>query len=457
MLFAERLLELLEHPIGANVEARSFAQEQLVGCLALVDAEQERTLSYDDWLTLHTAAAHSGTVVTRALREELGDLVEASLFGDAAMVPGSAAIVGRRARWALTDSDTRTLLDEYNRRPPYRTALVHVSTVSPTRIKLLASGLRRDRILSWRQAEVRLPSSDKEDWEAVAEEAIDWPWFSNKDGVLFSGDDLPSANELGLLWASIDSLAQEVCGADAKHVVLVPDATLSSVPWQAIALRLGPRANVQVSLLPGVGWFSAHSGDQLFHERGLLLWAAAAPTPTVDCDIRPELARGYLGREVTSFEYPQVAYLDNKSTEGGAVSLAVIVGHGQYDEADRLADATAVSSFKGWHSVRQKRVCVLLSCHTGAGTQDGLRDYIGLPTYLLRKAKVILAPPVDIPYTAAKDLAFELARSIGDSMERGKPVSMLEVYRNAMASNQSVSLFNLWGLSFEPVVWHSRS
>jgi hypothetical protein len=217
--------------------------------------------------------------------------------------------------------------------------------------------------------------------------------------VLFSGDDLPSANELGLLWASIDSLAQQVCDGNAKHVVLVPDAVPGAVPWQAIALRLGARANVQVSLLPGVGWFSAHSGDQLFHERGLLLWAAAAPTPTVDCDIRPELARQFLGREVTSFEYPQVAYLDNKSTEGGAVSLAVIVGHGQYDETDRLADTTAVSSFEGWHSVRQKRVCMLLSCHTGAGTQDGLRDYIGLPTYLLRKAKVILAPPVEIPYT----------------------------------------------------------
>lgn len=247
MLFSERLLELLEHPIGANVEARSFAQEQLVGCLALIDAEQDRTLSYDDWLILHTAAAHCGTVVTRALREELGDLVEASLFRDAAMGLESAAIVGRRARSGLTESDTHTLLDEYNRRPPYRTALIHTTIVSPTSIKLLASGLRRDKILSWRHAEVRLPSDDKEDWEAVAEEAIDWPWFSNKDGVLFSGDDLPSATELGLLWASIDRLAQEVCGGDAKHVVLVPDAILSVVPWQAIALRLGRRTDVQVS------------------------------------------------------------------------------------------------------------------------------------------------------------------------------------------------------------------
>jgi hypothetical protein len=162
MLFAERLLELLEHPIGANVEARSFAQEQLVGCLELIDAEQERTLSYDDWLTLHTAAAHSGTVVTRALREELGDLVEASLFRDTAMGLESAAIVGTRARSALTESDTHTFLSEYNRRPPYRTALVHVTMVSPARIKLLASGLRRDGILSWRQAEVLLPLGDKE-------------------------------------------------------------------------------------------------------------------------------------------------------------------------------------------------------------------------------------------------------------------------------------------------------
>jgi len=98
---------------------------------------------------------------------------------------------------------------------------------------------------------------------------------------------------------------------------------------------------------------------------------------------------------------------------------------------------------------------MLLSCHTGAGTQDGLRDYIGLPTYLLRKAKVILAPPVEIPYTAANVLALEMARSIKDSMERRKPVSILDVYRNAMASNESVSLFNLWGLAFQTVVWHS--
>lgn len=474
-IFASMLLNLLESPFMADITVRRQWQDELLHIYSSLTESDERNLRIIDLLFIFSAATHVSTVSVRGLSDEIGDQIERSIYQDHNNFEDSTSRnirfwdLKKRSKLKILEKEVSEVLQRYKDRIG-ETILIQLLLVNQTTIKALIITASERRKLQYRVISVKFEPNSH-----LGQEFLTWhdlikilpreDLFDEATGELFNVRYLSSAGNINItnLWKSVAKAVQELSiGKSLDHILLVPDPSLGIIPWQYIAHIQNSTNGIlpsSVSLIPGVKWayLVGHSSDRLEripHSRGVKIWIANEPTPDEKCDIRKVVEEEYfrLLRKSSNYDRPSQGIIMP------GVSLSVVLGHGHKQDESLLVDATAVKTMEEWDEVRKRRICTLLSCHTGYGEAEGLRDYVGVVSFLLRSSKSILAPSIQVPHTAILTLSEILGKAIQDYIfsDSAENLSVNDVYQRAIEKNPAVALFSLWGLAYEPIIWKGK-
>jgi hypothetical protein len=460
--FADLLLRWLERPYMADLNVRASWQRELWATYAALSAKEKSSLSLNDKLLILAAVSHVTAAALKSLGETQADDLEQTVYEewDHSDQPFSQARAMSDLR--VTHDNLYAALERQEFRGHCRSAFVQI-VVSPdgSRATALLVVMSCGSALTSSEVEIEFVPGTHGDlhygtWKDVSAEVVAHDYFSPEGGVLHDYRLSPLGHpSVHHLWETIiDSVKQINAGYIPGHIWLAPDGVLASVPWQLVAAHEASTASnfPVIVLVLGLRWIvlSSHISDEAsktvdFHDRGIQAWISAAPTPRADLDIRTDIKSAFFGADVDS------PAMSNKP----GVSLSVVFGHGEIVEGEALAKSEAVKNPEDWYDVRESRICLLLSCYTGVGKPGALGDYVSISHKLCRTSKALIAPAVEVPHTAALTLAQVFNQAFVEN-ERGRSWTVQDIYREGIRRDPAVSLFSLWGLGYEPLVWRAQ-
>lgn len=458
------LLNTMERTYLMNVEARAQWQRTFAEAIALVPEAELEALPLEIVLDVQAVISHVGTTAIRGVfGEKRQEYISRAIFGDFGSTHQSAGEPYHHWHaWATSDvrAEPEQVLRVLQRsdRDVGRTVFAYACLLNRRTVQTLVLGVRRVNGEDQLVHEVRRfifggarPDDEfghLEDWDQLTAHyrSADESPFTSSTGALKSLATLSvGCPAVRILVRGMHESADRLCesdGGSAEHIVLSPGPELAVLPWQYLFDQL--RIDIGVSLVPSIAWCLATVRKHPLYRpmQGLRGWLASEPTPTNTID-----ARGIVSGIFHGAGPGNPALLDMKS-----LSLNFVFGHGR-PSADKpgFVDSSAVPE-DDWQVVREARIVLLLSCHTGLGTDAGLRDYVGLPSYLLVRSMAVIAPPKMIPYTAAVELANQFRNAIDEAL-MGKVETAFATYRKATRCDPRTAIFTYWGLPWEAIVW----
>lgn len=464
---AELLLDGLECTYLMDVDTRASWQRAFSGFIGELPLRYIESLSFSSLLDIHAVMAHVGTT---AIRGVLGARRQAALsraiFGDFGV--SAQAVLNQtsgegfnashltriRSFVTVSPSDVNALLHRY-RLSVGPTAFAYACLLDRHVVQVTVVVLTYDGVSETLRHRVSrfdfqpAPSTDEfgelGSWQAlVAYYRTQEEPFTGSTGALKDLQALSlRSDSLAALVRGLVGAARELnLSAPLDHIVLAPSPELAVLPWQYLFDQLN--LSIGISLVPSIAWCvsAMNRYTETHHGKGINGWMPQEATPTTEHD-----ARALVSKHMHGARLSQPTLLDQPG-----ISLNYVFGHGRPRE-DGFVDSTAVAVEDDWHLVRDARIVLLLSCHCGAGADAGLRDYVGLPSFLLVRSKAVVAPAKKIPYTAAISVAEAFGTAVGRAIAGGSQGNAFKAYRQANRKDSRTTIFSYWGLPSEPVRW----
>ncbi|MEW8333785.1 MAG: hypothetical protein AB2692_22835, partial [Candidatus Thiodiazotropha sp.] len=359
----------------------------------------------------------------KSLGETEADQLEDSIYEDSGEMDARFRGLTTKSDLRVRKSELESILRQLQYRAKNAAGFVQI-VLSPhgKSATVLLACLLKDGLV-WREESVEfIPGrhllNDYDSWVDVVAEVDNFDYSNSDTGSLNSYAVSPLGQpSVRLLWKrTLEALSDINGGGTPEHLLFVSDSALASIPWQLVAMENPDDQGVYpiVTMVHGLRWLylSAHIPEEVpkyerFHDRGIQVWIADTPTPREDLAIRDQVKAAFFDAQADS---PSL-------TDVPGVSLSVVFGHGAMLDGSPMPANEAVRRPQDWHDVRDSRICVLLSCYTGAGTPGALGDYLSISHKLCRTSKALIAPPVKVPYTAALAIAEVFHQAMRASVE----------------------------------------
>lgn len=473
--FVDRLAALLTEafdlPFHADEDLRMVWQKTVLKLMASFDVNSLHALPVDTLLRLHAIAAHGRATAQRGLEWH-----ERHMFASVDSVTASV-VARRRAVTAASESEVIAALTLYAKRRTFgntsAVAYLQVLLLSDAVVQVFACGLRDGKLTTALHRVTFTATTAGEyaplkNWRQAVKAFA--PIIPNTNEVFKPTETVLGTHQSFIeLKQAITKAAKCVAWDAVRDLLISPDPEIAKIPWQYFFTEVnGTNAaniNFLVCHIPSIKWLHntltehyrqiARGWTPRYHQCGVSGWMANTGTPSPANDLRGQVANCF-GANSCNLRRP-TAY---QSTSG--LSLSYVFAHGQIVDSDVVrAEAMGTDETEAereWDAVADHRIVLLLSCHTAHGVQGHLRDYVGLPTRLLERAKAVIAPPYEVPSDVAVTLAAhvgECIRSAADS-DKARSIPVGLAYIDAIEKNWRVSLFSLWGMSSEFIRWLPR-
>lgn len=470
--FVDRLALLLtdafDLPFHADESLRIEWQKTVLKLMASFELDRLHALPADTLLRLHAIAAHVGATAQRGLEWHERQMIAAV----DSVIP--SVVARRRAVTAASESEVVATLSKYASRRNYGktdgAAYLQVLLLSDAVIQVFACGLRDGELAtSLHRVTFRATTSGEyasmKNWSAAVEAFA--PILPSTTTVY-----KPTETVLGTHQSFIE-LKQEmtkaatcVAGDNVGDLLISPDPKIAKIPWQYFFTDVNGSDTASLKFLvchvPSIKWLHSALTEHYsviargwmtrHHQRGVSGWMANMGTPSIENDLRRDVAK-HFGADGVNLRRP-TAY---ENTSG--LSLSYVFAHGRIDDKgvvrSEAMDTDETKAEQEWDAVADRRIVLLLSCHTGHGTEGKLRDYVGLPTRLLVRAKAMIAPPYEVPSDVAVTLATHVGACIRNAVtaDNSRSIPVGRSYIDAIGKDWRVSLFSLWGMSSEFIRW----
>jgi hypothetical protein len=220
----------------------------------------------------------------------------------------------------------------------------------------------------------------------------------------------------------------------SRWLMLATDPDLAGLPWQNLLDTFYPSMGYVISLVPSFRWATTSLRAAHHYPRGVNLDELSADNTLAE-----------LVAEIRN----------NESTlRDSCDSLAVVAGHGVLPGHLGLSEhpSTLLPLVVGqderlisptrWLDLIQYRVLMVHSCFGGFASESFLGDLGGIPHLAMSSSRLLCAPVCEVPTSAALALHKRMFSNRGLS-------SIGAAYRQAIADNPFVSLYNLYGFASE--------
>jgi len=467
------LNEAFDLPFHADRELRTIWQNTVLSIVASLDLNALQGLPADALLRLHAIAAHAGNTALRGLEWHEREMLAA--VQGTGRGANASNVARQRKVTAASEAEAIETLTLYANRRTYgqasAVAYVQVILLSGSLVQVFACGVVNNKLTT----SLHRVAFNKDDHGEHSDSAT---WldalekFDPIAGVMCCkpGDTVVGEHPSFIaLKAAMIKAAKHVAGDNVIDLLLSPDPTFATIPWQYFFVDHDTAQAAHhpylVCHVPSIKWLHHALTEHQralqrgwvprYHQRGVSGWMPTRPTPSPELELRPQVAE-HFGADKHDLHRPKA----HGSTPG--LSIGYVFAHGNRagdgEGGGITTEAMNTDPTKAqaeWHALADHRIVLLLSCHTAHGMQGNLRDFVSLPTLLLSRAKAVIAPPYAVP----SDVALALAEQVGtDLMETLKEQQTLSIplgstYKKALENDWRVSLFSMWGLASEFIRW----
>lgn len=454
--FSELLVYWLERPYMADIKARSEWQRQLWQVYLALNKQEKEKLNLDDKLLIYSAISNVTAASMKELRKTHADQLEKTIYEEWDSSNSPIRDAYARTYLRVSTDDLCNIFNNYEERGQVKTAFVQMILTPDGKDLMLLVTRKCGNTIEYREGDISFTKCRHQDyqydsWNDLTKAAVLHSYFDNETGNLHGLNTSPLGHpSISALWQCVKQLILNV-GFERMpdHLCISPDPELASIPWQLIAMKEAdqPDDYPLITLVHGLRWVymssreSADATPQRTCNKGIYAWISSSPTPKEGTDIRGEVKEKFFR-------------VDNNCPtliDQDGISLSVVFGHGAIVDDEPLANVEAIENLEEWNYVRGSRICVLLSCETGAGMPGALGDFLSISHKLCRNSRAVLLPPVRVSHIATQVLSGVFHQAINESLIKDT-WEIQEVYKEAIRQHPGVALFSLWGLSYEPLV-----
>jgi len=434
--FADAWKQSLQcYPVGADLEKHERWQRALKQRWSDLPKEERQNARPSERLLIHEMFLGRWSSIIRHAAPDVARILAGRLYGE------------------LSEEDARLAVDDWSvclYRGPATARRVQFNEffdrqrLSPFGTPVLVSLTTLDD-----RTGSLLVVADGQEWVAkdfAASSVIEKVHDFQKSQALWREGVFPWPNVLQKLARLIGSIFHDHLNRVPRWIVLAVEPELAALPWQALLRTQFPE--LVVSLVPSLS-HAAMIGNRPFWQRAyrrqhIDLHCQSFAQAGVDLAISGPLD-GFARRLET----------DRKKLHEQLDSPTIVLGHGEWDAENKY---TTISTFniacdgnrrltlhKDWADFAKHRLVVIHSCFGGYGKRRFLGDLGGIPGFLLKlDTHCVCAPVAEVPVETAEALHECLIDPNGGS-------TFGERYLRAIARDERVAIYNLYGLASEPV------